>query len=126
MSDTDELDPEVWSNVTSGGERLTWKQLAGSRAEELARVRPLAQILFDLDRCEHGRHEDDWCSGCDRDHGSAVSVGSPWQYNATWPGKRGGAVAMRGQIGYTIDGSPIVIPPRVDKADPGAWKPSGR
>lgn len=66
----------------------------------------LAKLLADLDRCEHGRHEGDVCSGINGCNG-------PSQGN---PHIRTGDV-----IGYTIERQPIVMPKRGHRHDPAAW-----
>lgn len=71
----------------------------GRRAQEMARV------LADLDRCVHGRHEDDGCVGCP----SGVSSGNPHLKPGT-------------VIGYGLHGSEIVMPDRDAKHDPNAWR----
>lgn len=95
---------EVWSNVTRNGHRLTWRELADERAAELRDATRFRALIFDLDRCEHGRHEGDVCS-------NGTSEGNPFAP----PGRR---------IGTTIDGDPIVVPEgRIDRHDIKKWKP---
>lgn len=53
----------------------------------------LAQILMDLDRCEHGRHAADSCFNCPGGH----SAGNPHLER--------GAI-----IGYRYTGAPIRVP----------------
>lgn len=67
----------------------------------------LAAILTDLNRCEHGRHEGDICSGVSGCNGP--SHGNP--------------IAARNgrQIGYNISGRPLCIPDRWKLNDPEAW-----
>lgn len=64
----------------------------------------LAQVLLNLDRCEHGRHHHDQCFDCP----NRVSEGNPHM--------RPGTI-----IGYTVHAQPIVMPAREDKTDPAAW-----
>lgn len=59
-------------------------------------------LVFNLDRCEHGRHEGDLCSGC---HGP--SLGNPFM--GAQDGRAAFEVVPR-QIGFTIIANPIVIP----------------
>lgn len=71
-----------------------------------ARLSKLAAILSDLDRCEHGRHEDEGCFGCP----AGFSVGNP--------GMRSGQV-----VGYSIGGRPIRMPVPGIRSEPDAWGP---
>jgi hypothetical protein len=61
-------------------------------------------ILLDLDRCEHGRHEGDVCLGC-----GGPSVGN----TLICPGET---------IGFGLDGGYIVMPSHCDKYEPEAWR----
>jgi hypothetical protein len=66
----------------------------------------LAKILSDLDRCEHGRHEGDICSGTRGCNGPS----------------RGDPIIRTGDImGFTMYGQSIVMPPREKRYDPEAW-----
>lgn len=65
----------------------------------------LAQILMDLDRCEHGRHAADRCFGCP-DGQSTGNLLLP-------PGTR---------IGTDVYGQPIVVPPVDQRRNPKAWR----
>lgn len=81
------------------------------------------QLVLDLDRCEHGRHEGDVCGSC-----GGPSKGNPlWAFNdgeydgdglGTWDrlldrfGVRGDCIPDR-LIGFGLDGVPICIPERV-------------
>lgn len=62
------------------------------------------KILTDLDRCEHGRHQDDDCGSC-----GGLSHGNPHI--------RPGSV-----IGFGLRADPIVMPTRETKHDPKAWR----
>jgi hypothetical protein len=66
----------------------------------------LVNVLTDLDRCQHGRHQGDACGPADDCTGT--SAGNPHL--------RPGAV-----IGYTMRRDFIVMPDRDDKNDPDAW-----
>ena len=74
--------------------------------EEKDRLQRLASLLMDLDRCEHGRHEEDVCSGASGCNGP--SRGNP-RFHA-------GDV-----LGFTLYGAPIVMPERGQRHDPDAW-----
>jgi hypothetical protein len=64
-----------------------------------------AALIADLDRCPHGRHQADPCFGCE----------GGWS--------RGNPLLCPGQvIGYSIDGSQIVVPPKESRRDPAAWR----
>lgn len=65
---------------------------------------PWAALVADLDRCMHGRHQDDNCGSCP----GGVSTGNP---NMP-PGE---------VVGYGLRGDLIVMPLRGDKHDPAAW-----
>ncbi|MEV6854708.1 hypothetical protein AB0M89_12975 [Streptomyces microflavus] len=68
-----------------------------------------AYLVWDLDRCQHGRHQGDACGPDDDCNGT--SAGNPHL--------RPGAV-----IGYDMRRNPIVMPDRDHKHDPTAWRPS--
>lgn len=65
----------------------------------------LGRLLMELDRCPHGRHQDDQCYGCP----DGISAGNPHM--------RAGEI-----IGYNHSGGVIVMPGRDEKHDPEAWK----
>lgn len=114
----------VWSDMSVGDLRLTWRELAEHYREQLAAARQHMGTLMDLDRCEHGRHEGDACGGCGLF--GVPSIGNPflpdgWGGPKTVPG-----TPQSRQIGFTFDGTPIVVPDRAHKHDPTAWKPGGR
>lgn len=62
------------------------------------------EILTDLDRCMHGRHQGDDCGSC-----------GPWSHGN--PHLKTGTV-----IGYGLRADPIVMPDRDHKHDPAAWR----
>ena len=65
---------------------------------------PWAQLVADLDRCRHGRHDGDDCADCGN-----RSLGNP--------------NLPRGHvIGYDRYGDRIVMPSRERKHDPAAWR----
>ncbi|MFE3429865.1 hypothetical protein [Streptomyces sp. NPDC059171] len=68
-------------------------------------------LVWDLDRCQHGRHQGDACGPADDCNGT--SAGNPHL--------RPGAV-----IGYGMRRDPIVMPDRDHKHDPNAWRPQGK
>jgi hypothetical protein len=63
-----------------------------------------AALCADLDRCVHGRHWGDDCGDC-----GGQSRGNPH-------------LRPKHVIGYGRRGDPIVMPYRVDKDDPAAWR----
>ncbi len=75
-------------------------------------------LMLDLDRCEHGRHEGDVCFGC-----GGPSLGNPLM--GSQDGRAAYEVVPR-QIGFTISGTPIVVPERGEMHLPDAWLDSGR
>ena len=101
----DGADPQIWSNM-SIGHRLTWREAAEHLEGQRVRLQALAQVLSDLDRCEHGRHQQDDCSGC----------GGPSKGNPHAPA---GTI-----IGYGLGGEVIVQPLRERRSDPKAWYPT--
>jgi len=64
-----------------------------------------AQILIDLDRCEHGRHQGDPCFDCP----DGLSAGNPYM--------KTGEV-----IGFGYDGGLILLPDKGVKTNPEAWR----
>ncbi|MFI6296798.1 hypothetical protein ACIBEJ_34775 [Nonomuraea sp. NPDC050790] len=68
----------------------------------------LAAVLADLDRCMHGRHEVDTCSGCK----------GPSRGNFHMPT---GSVIGYGRGG---DEDTIVMPPTGERSNPRAWRPA--
>lgn len=64
----------------------------------------LSDVLLNLDRCAHGRHEGDVCGDC-----GVLSCGNPH-------------MPAGNIIGYDIHGQPIVMPDREHKHDPAAWR----
>lgn len=115
-------DPNL-SNLTVGDQRLTWRQAAEHHDERARRAERLATVLVDLDRCQHGRHEGDVCSGC-----GGPSLGNPIPELADLAARRLAdnprvpAVALR-QVGYGISGDPILIPPRgTAVGTPANWR----
>lgn len=77
-------------------------RLRAELAETKKRLSAWESLASDLDRCRHGRHAADPCSGCSR-----ANRGNPHE----------GQV-----IGYTVYGSQIVVPAQEERGDPGAWK----
>lgn len=53
----------IYSDTSVNGRRLTWKELAQRQREELMQLDVYRRFVTDLDRCPHGRHEGDICSG---------------------------------------------------------------
>lgn len=100
----DELDPEVYSNVSIAGKPLTWRELCEKQIAEIAKLQAFRTIVTDLDRNKNGRHEGD----VDVGEPSGISEGNP--------------IIQTGEIlGYDIGGFPYVMPARKDRHDPSAW-----
>lgn len=101
---------DMWSDITRNGHRMTWREVAEERAKELRDATRFRALVFDLDRCEHGRHSGDPCFAC-TGRGTGPSNGNQFAP----PGAR---------IGTTIDGDPITVPDgRFDRHDVTKWKP---
>lgn len=77
---------------------------AGALLPPARETAALIEILRDLDRCEHGRHQGDDCGSC-----------GPWSHGN--PHITPGSV-----IGYGLRGGTIVMPDRDHKNDPAAWR----
>lgn len=92
-----------WSNLSIGGNRLTWQEAAESYRERAVSAERLVTVLLDLDRCQHGRHEGDDCFGC-----AGRSRGNP-------------LVGPSRHVGYTLSGQPIVLPGPGSKREAAAW-----
>ena len=73
---------------------------------ELERLRRLAILASDLDRCEHGRHEGDVCGGLSGCNGP--SHGNPH-------------MGPDRTIGYTLGARPYRVPVDRDGGDYAAW-----
>lgn len=86
-------------------------EMAKRERENFQRAQRLATILYDLDRCQHGRHEGDVCSG---------------ESGCNGPSKGNPHVKTGDVIGYTIDRKPITMPERGRRHDPDAWVPGGQ
>jgi hypothetical protein len=111
VTDTD-YDPAVYSDSSVGetvnGEhtwrRLTWRELAEERQQEITRLRAWQSLWSDLDRNPNGRHEGD----ADVGEAGGISQGNP-------------RVTTGDVVGYRLGGKPIIMPPRDKRADPEAW-----
>lgn len=143
FADVGTIGGEVWSNTSTGGHRLTWRELSEAQARTATQQQALVQVLYDLDRCEHGRHEGDFCSGPHPRGCSGPSRGNPFaaivgavMYEDAAEGDaaeeevtdRLAYAAMEGrlvprQIGFSLDAQPIVIPGREDSKVPAAYRP---
>lgn len=102
-----DADPERWSNMSVGGERLTWREAFEKIDAERKRYLAMAQTLIDLDRCEHGRHEGDVCQcpgGVSRGNPILNAAGRPPL--AQWEPRR---------IGTGVHGKPIFVPTRDER-----------
>lgn len=88
-------DPAVWSDTSVNDQRLTWKEAYEDAQVELRRLRRIAELVSDLDRCGHGRHHPDPCSYCQVE-GFARNSGNTW--------------LRHGQtVGTSLAGRPILI-----------------
>lgn len=120
-------DPDVWSNVSTGEHRLTWREVHERNLVELQRLRPFARILSDLDRCEHGRHEGDNCYGCaGPSQGNPMMVQAPEAVRISRPLPNGMVSVVDldpRQIGFALSGRPIYVPdPAGRTGAPEAWE----
>lgn len=73
-------DPELWSNTSLSADmgRATWKELYDQALPEIERSRQLVRMISDLDRCPHGRHEQDECFDCQYEYpGVEYNIGNP-------------------------------------------------
>ena len=106
-------DDQTWSDTTAvapDGEyrRLTWREMVRMTRDRLDGAERIVSVVSDLDRCPHGRHEQDDCSMCQAE-GHDRNQGNPY----LTPGTR---------VGTDLSGDPIVYPgPNADR-DPGAWR----
>lgn len=128
-----DVDEEIWSN-SSAGVRLTWREVAEDCRVLGRQQQALVRVLYDLDRCEHGRHEGDTCSGPHPRGCNGSSRGNPLgaiayldndtehRERLAYIAARQGGVLPR-QIGFTIDGHPIVIPEPGLPRFPDAYRP---
>lgn len=61
-------------------------------------------LVYNLDRCIHGRHQADLCYGC-----GAQNQGNPH-------------ITTGQVIGYTVHGHRITVPPEEERMNPRAWR----
>lgn len=100
-----EYDPAVYSNVSIGGRRVTWRELAEHQERDIRRLRDFERMVLDLDRNEHGRHEGD------------ADTGDPCGVSHGGPHKTGDV------LGYSLGGRwRYVMPEQGRRHDPEAWK----
>lgn len=112
----------------------TWRERAARLEDEVLRLRPLAKILGELDRCEHGRHEGDQCSGAQPGGCDGPSRGNPfmlgawrvedWLDESAWArimSRFPDALPNDRLIGFTVHARPICVPDRAHMHDPAAW-----
>lgn len=116
------IDALLFTGWEVNGERETWQQRSERMEERAHRAEALAQVLSDLDRCEHGRHEGDVCSGC-----GGPSKGNPVVRLAdAYETRPGGTLSPldstpKRTIGFDLSANPIVVPER-NTHDPDAWR----
>lgn len=101
-------------------EPLTWEQLAMRYRDEALDAQRFKNLLSDLDRCQHGRHEGDVCGGITGCNGP--SQGNPLLpqrglltetlHRTNNAGTSVPYTVARRQIGYTMDRRAIVVPER--------------
>lgn len=107
---TEPYDPDVYSDRSTGVpgslaiRRMTWRELAEDFREKLGELELFRQMVIDLDRNEHGRHEGD----ADVGDPSGVSQGNPRLHTGD-------------VLGYGLGGAPYVMPERGKRHDPRAW-----
>lgn len=107
--------------------RLTWREVAEGLEGDLSTASSYRTLLFDLDRCEHGRHEGDVCggeSGCNgpsKGNPMIDGEGRAWRLWRRFIDK-GEPIPDR-LMGFTMDGAPIVYPLRVpgESMKPESW-----
>lgn len=100
-------DDEVYSNSSIGDRRLTWRELHAEAEERYRRASAMAQIVYDLDRCQHGRHRGDICSGTSGCNG---------------PSKGNPVHAPGSIIGFDIGGRPYTMPEgHLKTGNPDNW-----
>lgn len=109
------IDALLFTGWEINGERETWQQRSERMEERAHKAEELALVLSDLDRCEHGRHEGDVCSGC-----GGPSKGNPVVRAAC--GRPPLAQYDLRQIGHGLNAQPIVIPERGHTHQPEAWR----
>jgi len=96
---------ERWRPGRPGPEPETMVVIPSSEWETTQREAKLGRILMELDRCPHGRHQDDPCYGCPE----GISAGNPH-------------MRTNEVIGYNRSGGTYVMPGRNEKHDPVSWK----
>jgi hypothetical protein len=99
-------DPNIYSNVSVGAQRMTWRELCEAQETELIKLRKFQQIVSDLDRNEHGRHEGD----IDTFDPTGISNGNP-------------KFCTGEVIAYSLGGKPYIMPARGNRHDPDSWLP---
>lgn len=123
---TDDDDPTLSHVLTfadgGGMRRMTWREVAeqATRRADLARAEAeryarFYSLVSDLDRCPHGRHEQDHCSGCEPRPADEIPRGHPWNTGNPYlePGQR---------IGTSLHATHAIVVPAHDRqTDPEAW-----
>lgn len=130
-----ELADELWSNVTVNGQQRTWREQAERLGEETWRLHKCQMLMWDLDRCEHGRHEGDVCSSCGGPSkgnplwqiGDYAAVAHDWwdeedatdqRLRARFDARPGDAAWPERLVGFGLDGVPICVPSRPEPGSP--------
>lgn len=104
MKPSDPYDPTVYSNVSQGHKRFTWKELYMESLDELEKLHLFRRIVLDLDRNAGGRHEGD----SDVADPRGISQGNP-------------NLKTGGILGYNIRGGAYIMPERGKRHDPKEW-----
>lgn len=68
------LNDLIYSSHLSPDGLLTWQERAAALEEQLVSYKAAWKFVSDLDRCQHGRHENDPCFNCPE----RKSVGNMW------------------------------------------------
>ena len=111
MSDLFDYDDEVGNQpgpIVSNGRRLSWWECLDLMRAETVQARQWQEMVADLDRSPHGRHEGD-AEGQDP---SGISQGNPF-------------IREHATLGYDISGRPYRMPERSRRHDIDAWKAGG-
>lgn len=93
-----------FSGWTINGEPKTWREMFELEQAKRFAADEWHVLVSDLDRCEHGRHEGDDCSGC-----GGPSVGNPMLPAGT-------------VLGHDLSGNAYIVPERKEKHTIANWR----